>query len=126
VTIPGQGGDLWVCRCSGQALAYQNYCSTSGTVLVFDEYYDPDKGKTSLHTQEGQWLSYELSSSCLYVYNWAQSGYWKIEGNHLIADDDSGLTLAWDVNQKWPLADTKFLQLLPPSKKTVTVERVEV
>jgi hypothetical protein len=124
VIIPGRGEDLWVCRASGEALAYQKYCTIYGKALEFSEYQDG--GKTYLQTQEGQWLSYETLSSCVYVYNWLQSSSWKIEGNRLIAEDDPGRVLSWNEKQKWPLSDGKFLQVFALSENAVTVERVEV
>jgi hypothetical protein len=124
VTPPGKDSG-WLCRASGDALAYQKYCNLGGTAnLEFTEYQDG--GKIYLKTQEGQWLSYERLSSCLYVYNWVQSASWKIEGNRLIADDDPGRVLSWDEKQEWPLSSGKFLQVFALSENAVTVERVEV
>lgn len=123
LSLPGKniGGD-WLCRLTGAALAYQNYCGTHGTPRIFSWY--PYKGKNYLQDQEGNWLSWETTAQCLYMSYWMNAGAWEIKNSRLIRVSDNAV-VSWVEDQDWPLADEHFLQALPPSDAALTVAVVD-
>jgi len=123
LSLPGKNiGGEWLCRLTGAALAYKNYCGTRGTPRVFGWY--EYKGKTYLHDQEGNWLSWETTANCLYMSSWTYAAAWKVEGGRLIRVSDNAVA-SWVEKQRWPLADEHFLQALAPSNAALTVEVVD-
>lgn len=116
------GKDLgMLCRLTGAALAYQNYCGNHGTPRVFTQV--PWKGKTYLQDQEGNYLSWDGVFNCLYMSAWSNAGAWLIEGGRLVRQSD-GAVLSLNERQKWPFAAEKFLQALPLSDEALSVEVV--
>ena len=122
---PGKNiGGEWLGRLTGAALAYQSYCGTNGSPRVFTWYHHRD-GNSYLKDQEGNWLSYESIWGCLYMSYWSNAVAWRIDGGQLIRVSD-GAVLTWHEDQRWRLADEKYmLQALPPSDEALTVEVVE-
>lgn len=124
LSLPGHDiGGEWLCRASGAALAYQNYCGTYGKELIFTWYTHTD-GLDYLQDQEGNWLSWETSADCLYMSYWSNAAAWKLEGGRLIRVKD-GAVVSRPEKQRWPLANQHFLMALPLSNEALTVELVE-
>lgn len=125
LSLPGHDihGD-WLCRSTSSALAYQNYCGTSGKELIFTWYTHTD-GLDYLQDQEGNWLSWETTANCLYMSYWVNAAAWKLEGGRLIRVKD-GAVVGRPEKQRWPLSADHFLIALPPSNEAaLTVELVE-
>ncbi len=123
LSIPGRSiGGQWLCRLTGAALAYQNYCGTRGTPRIFS-WYRHGNGKSYLKDQEGNWLSWEVTANCLYMSTWGYSAAWRLEGGRLVRDSDNAV-VSYNEKQRWPLANEKFLQAFPPSADAVTVEQI--
>jgi hypothetical protein len=124
ISLPGKNiGGEWLCRLTGAALAYQNYCGAYGTPRVFQWYAHKD-GLHYLQDQEGNWLSWESSADCLYMSSWTNAAAWKIEGGRLIRVSDNAV-LTWKERQRWTWANERFLMALPASAEALTVEVVD-
>jgi hypothetical protein len=121
--LPGE----WLCRKSGSALAYQDYCAPGGAPSIFTWYHDSN-GKAYLQDQEGNWLSYR--SNCLYMSYWNNAVAWKLQGKRLIRESD-GAVVKWKKDQVWPAASDYFLLVSEGNSPTdgwepLTVELVEL
>ena len=124
VSIPSKNfGPHWLCRATGDALAYQNYCATGGTPRVFRWLYGRDQ-KTYLQDQEENFLSWERTANCLYMASGINAAAWTVEGKRLIRLSD-GAVLSRPEDQHWPLATGTYLMALQPGEWAMDVEIVE-
>lgn len=124
ISIPGQDiGGEWLCRMTGSAMAYQNYCGAYGTPRVFTRHLEGDD--MYLEDQEGNWLSYETTAGCLYMSYKHNRVAWKLEGGRLIRKSD-GAVASWQARQRWPLSSDHFIQAKAPSDAALTVAIFEI
>lgn len=115
-------GGEWLCRLTGAALAYQSYCGTHGTPRVFRWVHIGDKAY--LQDQEGNWLSHEYWTDCLYMSYKMNAVAWRLENGRLIRDND-GAVVTLRMSKRWTFANEKFLSAEKASDEALTVEVVE-
>jgi hypothetical protein len=126
LSLPGHDiGGQWLCLNTGGAVAYQNYCTTRGSVRQLRSYVYTD-GKTYLYDQDGNWLSYETIWNMLYMSYWNYAVAWKIENNRLVRQMDGAL-LTCRPPRNWPLsAPSYYLSAEAQSEYTLTVKEVVI